>query len=156
MKATVLITAMLLPALAFAGEHSPLEAFPEARQGMVRFVIALPEMSRSEDNYAVELVAGRVIQTDGVNQLRMDTELSPRTLDGWGYTYYEMTGSGQVASTLMAPPPDAEPVAAFVHGTPLNVRYNARLPIVVYLPAGFEVRYRIWAAAADYLSGREG
>ena len=156
MKAKVLMTAMLLPAMAFCGEHSPLDAFPEAEPGMVRFVIPLPEMSRSEDNYAVELVVGRVIQTDGVNQVRMDTELSPRSLEGWGYTYYEMTGSGQVASTLMAPPPGAEPVAAFVHGTPLNVRYNARLPIVVYLPSGFEVRYRIWAAPAEYLSGREG
>jgi ecotin len=152
----VLFTAILLPALAFAGEHSPLDAFPEPEQGMVRFVIPLPEMSRPEDNYAVELVVGRVIQTDGVNQVRMDTELSPRSLDGWGYIYYEMIGSGQVASTLMAPPPGAEPVAAFVHGTPLRVRYNAQLPIVVYLPTGFEVRYRIWAAAAEYLSGREG
>ena len=154
--ARLLITAILLPVLACAEEHSPLDAFPEPEQGMVRIVIPLPEMSRSDDNYSVELVVGRVIQTDGVNQVRMDAGLSPRPLEGWGYTYYEMTGSGQVASTLMAPPPGAEPVDAFVHGTPLNVRYNSRLPIVVYLPAGFEVRYRVWAAAAEYLSGREG
>ncbi len=156
MKTTLLMTAILVPVLAGAEERSPLDAFPEPAEGQVRIVIPLPEMSRPDDNYAVELVVGRVIQTDGVNQVRMDTALNPRPLEGWGYTYYEMTGSGQVASTLMAPPPGAETVTAFVHGTPLNVRYNAKLPIVIYLPAGFEARYRIWAAAADYLTGQEG
>ena len=147
---------VLLPESAMTSENSPLDAFPEPDPGMVRFVIQLPQMAGSEDNYAVELIAGRVIQTDGVNRTRMDTTLHPRPLEGWGYTYYEMTGSGQVASTLMAPPPGAEPVEAFVHGTPLNVRFNSRLPIVVYAPEGFEVRYRIWAAAAEYISSREG
>lgn len=139
-----------------AGEHSPLDAFPEAEDGMIRFVLLLPEMPRSDHNYSVELVAGRVIHTDGVNQVRMDTALHPKPLEGWGYTYYEMTGTGQVASTLMAPPEDAEPVEAFVSGPSLNVRYNSRLPIVVYTPEGFQIRYRIWAAAAEYLPAREG
>ena len=30
-------------------------------------------------------------------------------------------------------------VEAFVHGTPLQVPYNSRLPIVIYIPEGFEV-----------------
>ncbi len=156
---TTLLVSLFFSVLAVpvaAEEHSPLDAFPEARAGMVRFVIPLPEMPAPEENYAVELIAGRVMQTDGVNRVRMDTELQPRPLEGWGYTYYEMTGSGQVASTLMAPPPDAEPVEAFVHGAPLKMRYNSRLPIVVYTPEGFEVRYRIWAAAAEFIPGREG
>jgi ecotin len=154
---TVLSSTMsLLPALAMAAEHSPLVAFPEPTEGMVRFVIPLPEMQSSEDNYSVEIIAGRMIETDGVNQVGMDTELHPQPLEGWGYTYYEMTGSGQVASTLMAPPPGTEKVETFVHGKPLRVRYNSRLPIVVYTPDGFEIRYRIWAAAAEYIPGREG
>jgi ecotin len=82
----------------------------------------------------------------------MDARLDPKPLEGWGYTYYEFSGTGQVASTLMAPPPGAEPVAAFVQGTPLTVRYNSRLPIVIYAPDGYEIRYRIWAAAAEYLN----
>jgi ecotin len=139
-----------------SSEHSALSAFPAPEEGMVRIVIPLPEMPRSDDNFAVELIAGRVIETDGVNQARMDTQLQPRPLEGWGYTYYEMIGSGQVASTLMAPPPDAESVEAFVHGTPLQVPYNSRLPIVIYIPEGFEVRYRIWATVAEYISGPQG
>jgi ecotin len=152
----VTVTAFgLLPLVAIGSEGSPLDAFPAAETDMSRFVINLPEIPRSEENYSVELIAGRVIRTDGVNQVRMDAALESRPLKGWGYTYYEMTGSGQVASTLMAPPPDAEALEAFVHGVPLTIRYNSRLPIVVYVPAGFEIRYRIWAAAAEYLPAAE-
>ena len=148
--------ALLTSAPAMSREHSPLDAFPEAGEGMNRLVIVVPEMSRSEDNYSIELVAGRIIHTDGVNQVRMDTALNPRPLEGWGYTYYEVSGSGQVASTLMAPPEGAPQVEAFVHGAPLNIRYNSRMPIVVYAPEGFEVRYRIWAAAETFLNAGPG
>ena len=153
---TLLFFLALEPPLIMATEHSPLDAFPEAAEGMHRYVIVLPEMPRPEEDYLVELIVGRVIQTDGVNNLRMDTSLQPKPLDGWGYTYYEMTGTGQVASTLMAPAPGAEPVEAFVHGAPMRMRYNSRMPLVVYLLDGFEVRYRIWAAAEEYLPAREG
>lgn len=146
----------LLPYLATSAEHDPLAAFPEAEAGFVRYVITPPEMSRPDENYSVELVAGRTILTDGVNRLQMDTVLKPRPLEGWGYTYYQMTGAGQVTGTLMAAPDGSPEVEAFVHGAPLNVRYASRLPIVVYAPAGFEIRYRIWAAADKLLPAGPG
>ena len=31
------------------------------------------------------------------------------------------------------------------------LRYNSKLPLVVYLPAGYEARYRIWAASEEML-----
>lgn len=146
----------LMPGLASSGEHNQIEAFPVAEPGMVRYLIMLPEMSRPDENYSVELVAGRTMLTDGVNVLRMDTALNPHTLEGWGYTYYRMTGEGQVAGTLMAPREGAPEVEAFVAGTPLSIRYNSRLPVVIYAPEGFQVRYRIWAAADDYLPAGPG
>ena len=55
------------------------------------------------------------------------------------------------AGTLMAVDPDAPKVARFIQlgGEPYLIRYNSRLPIVVYVPDGVEVRYRIWAAGAE-------
>ncbi len=146
----------LIASLAMSSEQNHIEAFPEAEPGMVRHVITLPEMSRPDENYSVELVAGRTILTDGVNVLRMDTALNPHPLEGWGFTYYRMTGEGRVASTLMAPPEGAPEVEAFVAGSPLTVRYNSRLPVVIYAPEGFEIRYRIWAAADEYLPAGPG
>ena len=47
--------------------------------------------------------------------------------------------------------PDGSRQQAFVAvgGEPLLVRYNSRLPLVVYTPADVQVRYRIWSAAPD-------
>ena len=40
-------------------------------------------------------------------------------------------------STMMAPPPGAEQVKRFVAGESLMIRYNSRLPIVIYGARGF-------------------
>jgi len=47
-------------------------------------------------------------------------------------------------------------VKQFVHGEPLQIRYNSRLPVVVYAPKGYEVRYRIWNAPALFERAGEG
>lgn len=147
----------LFASSALGSEHPQLEPFADAAKDQTRFVITLPEMDRGEDDsFSVELIAGRTIRTDGINHYRMDTTLKPQPLEGWGYTFYEMTGTGQTSSTRMAVPAGTPEVMAFVGGTPLTIRYNSRLPIVVYVPAGFEVRYRIWAAAEEYLTADPG
>lgn len=133
-----------------SAEHPELKAFPAAQDGMVRFVIVLPHKERGEeDNFKVELLAGKELMTDGVNLVRLGSEVEPRNLEGWGYTYYEVTGSGEVMSTLMAPPEGAPQVKRFVSGTPLLIRYNSRLPVVVYAPVGYEIRYRVWTAPPE-------
>jgi ecotin len=52
-------------------------------------------------------------------------------------------------STLMACPPGSKKKRAFVPvvGDGFTVRYNSKLPIVVYAPTDVEVRYRIWSAS---------
>ena len=34
-------------------------------------------------------------------------------------------------------------------GSPYIIRYNSSLPIVVYVPEGMEVRYRVWRAEPE-------
>jgi len=48
----------------------------------------------------------------------------------------------------MAVDPNAPKVERFISlaGEPYFVRYNSRLPVVVYVPEDAEVRYRIWGA----------
>lgn len=152
MKKTVMMLLVVglltMGGTASCASHAELKAFPPAMEGMERFVIVLPEKARGEDEgFMVELIAGKMMMTDGVNIMRLGSVIEPRPLKGWGYTYYEVTGSSQAMSTLMAPPEDAPMVEAFVSGKPLKVRYNSRLPIVVYAPKGFEIRYRIWKAS---------
>jgi ecotin len=132
---------------ACAAVHPELKAFPTAEEGMERFVIVLPHKERGEDNnFKVEIIPGKVMLTDGVNQVRHGTTIEPRPLKGWGYTYYEVTGQDVAMSTMMAVPEGAQKIEKFVPGTPVLIRYNSRLPIVVYAPKGYDVRYRVWSA----------
>ena len=51
----------------------------------------------------------------------------------------------------MAIDPNAPKVNRWITlgGEPYLIRYNSRLPIVVYVPEGVEVRYRIWSAGPE-------
>ncbi len=140
-----------------ASEHPELKAFPAAQDGMGRSVIVLPHKERSEEgDFKVEILVGREMLTDGVNQVRLGNAIEPRKLEDSGYTYYEVTGPAETISTLMAPPEGAPKVKAFVTAAPLHIRYNSRLPIVVYAPSGYEVRYRIWSASETTHKADEG
>jgi len=43
-----------------------------------------------------------------------------------------------------------------IGGDPYIIRYNSRLPIVVYVPEGVEVRYRIWTAGPEVKAIEKG
>jgi ecotin len=147
----LIIAAMVQGAASLASEHPELKVFPLAEEGTERFVIVLPHKERGdEDAFNVEIIVGKEMLTDGVNLVRLANTIERRTLQGWGYSYYEVTGSSDTISTLMAPPEGTPLVKMFVTVNPLHVRYNSRVPIVVYVPKGYEVRYRIWRASETF------
>jgi len=147
---------VILSAGAHGAEPSELKAFPDANEGMERLVIVLPHKERGEeDGFKVELTPGKIMLTDGVNLMRLGSSITSRSLKGWGYTFYEVTGSDVAMSTMMAAPEGGQKIERFVSGTPLLIPYNSRLPIVVYVPKGYEVRYRIWSAGVTKKAERE-
>jgi ecotin len=141
----LLYLALCLQAVVFATEaQENLKPFPPAAAGQARHVIFLPERA-NEGDFKVELLVGRIVVTDAVNQKMMGGAFVDKNLQGWGFTYYEAT-LDRVATTLMMPPPGSPQVERFVHMQGKLVRYNSRLPIVIYTPEDAEVRYRIWSA----------
>ena len=115
--------------------------------------------SETEHNSAtrtMELVAGQTMMTDGVNRMHLATKIESRPLKGWGYTFYEVTGRPIAASTRIAVPEGTPQKEAFVKGAPLMIPYNSRLPVVVYLPKGLEIRYRIWSAEPEFKPASKG
>ena len=140
-----------------AEERDYLKAFPEASEGMKRFVIQLPHKERGvEDDFRVELFVGKHVLTDGVNQVRLGGQLKALPLKGWGFTYYELNAFGPAASTLMAAPPGTEKQKRFVITPPLMIRYNSRVPIVIYAPQDAVVKYRVWEAPEELAAVEEG
>ena len=137
----------LLISLPVSAAPDPLDAFPAPRAGMYRVVIQLPDKSREQQgNFKVELISGKNMLTDGVNQTRLGASFTTHNLKGWGYTFYEFQDSAATLSTMMAAPDGLPQVEQFVSGSPIMIRYNSRLPVVVYLPENHELRYRIWEA----------
>lgn len=125
-------------------------AFPKAPAGRERKVILLPHKERGEeDGFLVELVVGRTITTDGINRYSYGGALVPRDIQGWGFTYHEVDGDLKNAvQTQMAGTPN--PAPRFVAGPRATIPYNSRLPVVVMVPEGCELQYRIWRAEPEF------
>src|SRR5690606_29812935 len=109
--------------------------------------VRLP-VERDETGLRVGVVVGRRMWVD-CNRHLLPARIEERTAEGWGYAYYVVTVTGRPSSTMMACPTNAR-TRQFVRAPdePL-VRYNSRLPLVIFAPADIEVRYRIWRAGPE-------
>ena len=124
---------------------------------MVRYVLQLPKQD-DENEFKVELIVGKTVQVDEKNQYFFGVKIQEETIKGWGFPRYIVRELGPMAGTLMAIDPNAPKVKRFIRlgGEPYLIRYNSRLPIVVYVPEGVEVRYRIWSASSESKEMKEG
>ncbi|RZT93838.1 serine protease inhibitor ecotin [Rivibacter subsaxonicus] len=140
-----------------------LKPFPAAKAGQQRFVIRLPEVDKP-DEHRLELIVGKTLQVD-CNRHMMGGTVTTKTAQGWGFDYFVVGPVGGGASTMMACPPDMPKREEFVRAnlrTPHGraeaglLRYNPKIPVVVFVPDGVELRYRVWRAdSAMATAGRE-
>jgi ecotin len=138
-----------VPATGLAADD--LKPFPKPEDGYRRVVIRLSAVDAPDDR-RVELIFGKTLEVD-CNRQMLSAQLTRKVAQGWGYEYFVLGNVRGPASTLMACPPDEPKRTAFVriglgtgdaqHGWQ---RYNPKLPMVVYVPDGIELRYRIWSA----------
>lgn len=134
-----------------------LKAFPAAEDGMTRHVLMLPPHV-DESSLRVELVIGKMVTTDPVNRYFFGGSLQEVNIEGWGFTRYVLAELGPMGGTLIGVDPDAPQVERFITlgGEAQLLRYNSRLPLVVYVPKGVEVRHRVWRADPETLPVTEG
>jgi len=126
-----------------------LKAFPAAAAGTTRYVINLPKLD-DEDDAQVEIQVGKIVSTDARNRYSFGGKIERETIKGWGYDRYTVRALGPMSGTQMAVDPSVSKVERFVtlRGGPNLIRYNSKLPVVVYVPDGVEVRYRVWRPAS--------
>lgn len=134
-----------------------LKAFPAPEKGVKRHVVHLKEQP-NEDEFRVELLIGKMVETDEVNRYFFGGALEEVTIEGWGFSKFVVTELGPMAGTLIGVDPNAPKVKRFITlgGEPKLLRYNSKLPLVVYVPEGVEVRIRMWRAEPDFKSVEEG
>ena len=145
--------------LATASGHAAdnMKAFPMPADGMVRYVLQL-RVQEDESQLKIELLVGKTVRTDARNRYFFGGRIEKETIKGWGYTRYIVKKLGPMASTLIAVDPNEPKMDRFVTlgGEPYLIRYNSRLPVVVYVPDGVEVRYRIWTVSAEMQTMERG
>jgi ecotin len=148
-KITFKLTILIL----FAGftnaqvKNSDVSMFPKAKQGYKQWIIDLKK-SGFEEKLKIEFYVGKVQVVDKCNSFFLAGNLKEIELQGWGYSYYEFTTKGDVAGTQMGCA-DNTKIKKFIKGESIMARYNSRLPIVVYLPEGYELRYKLWSASEN-------
>jgi ecotin len=134
-----------------------LKAYPAPEAGMKRCVMLL-EPKQVEADYRVELQVGKAVDVDNVNRYFFGGALEEVNVEGWGFPKYFVKELGPMAGTRIAPDPNAPKAKRFVSlgGEPQLLRYNSRLPVVLYVPADAEVRLRVWKAVPDPVVVPEG
>ncbi len=128
-----------------------IDMFPRAQEGYVQYVIEVP---KTDNDYAhkIALRIGKTILTD-CNHQSFHGKVEEVSLKGWGYTYLEVSDIRTGVSTMMA---CSEPkTEKFISLQDTLRRYNSRLPLVVYVPQGYEVRYHIWSASKTEYQAQE-
>lgn len=147
----------IITAVLTAQAADTMKAFPAAKEGMVRYILPLPNQE-NESNFKVELIVGKTVQVDKENRYFFGGKIEKETIKGWGYPRYIVSKLGPMGGTLMAVDPNAPKVDRFITlgGEPYLLRYNSRLPIVVYAPEGVEVRYQIWKSSGEMKPMKKG
>ena len=144
---TVGLIAVGLSSLVQAAKLETIAPFPKAESGFTRQVIHLAPQSQ-ENDFQVEILAGKTLPVD-CNRPRLGGILEEKNLEGWGYPFYRLENVIGPMSTLMAcPDGKSQPGFVPVVGDGFLLRYNSKLPIVLYVPQDIEVRYRIWSASS--------
>lgn len=129
--------------------NKPLESvapYPKAENGTKRHTIYLPTL-KNEDSAKIELIMGKEIEVD-CNRHMFGGAIEEKTLEGWGYNYYVLSDVVGPMSTMMACPGNTKTKKfVTINNTKELVRYNSRLPIVIYAPDDVQVKYRVWNAS---------
>lgn len=124
-----------------------MSVFPKPDNGWMQHVIHLPEVDRKEmSNYKIEFYIGKYAEVDMCNTFGLIGELQEKELSGYGYNYFRFDTDGNVMGTLMGCS-DRSMQTKFVKSRSLTMDYNSNMPIVVYTPKGYEVRYKIFKAS---------
>lgn len=157
-KSFLTLSILILGSFAMAQQpQDNMKAYPPAADGMKRVVVYL-ESKEEEDDYRIELMVGKTVEVDAANRFFFSGTLEEETIEGWGFPKYIVKQIGPMAGTRIGVDPDAPKVKRFVKlgGEPKLLRYNSKLPVVVYVPKDAEVKLKVWVASPQPVTLNEG
>lgn len=123
-------------------DNYDLSIYPKSNDSIKRYLIELTP-KENEELYKIEVWAGQTKKVD-CNIQHLSGEFIKKTIKGWGYSYYEFSTNGVQLSTRKACI-DTILTEKLIRSQTQNIRYNSRLPIVVYCPTDYTIEYAIWS-----------
>ena len=135
-----------------------LTGYPDPAPGLRRWVIqpsgllpksADPFISAHPLDWRIQLIVGQTVRLDCNTKRLLGPGVTMRMLPkASGKALFEVKGPVAVISTKMACPDDQPTRTSFLSlgKQPYLIPYNASWPIVVDLPVGTELRWRVWKA----------
>ncbi len=128
-----------------------LKAFPESLPGYDRYVLLLTPLSENQQTteMKVEIIPGKNERVD-CNKHTLNGKLRTETVEGWGLEYLVFDSDGKYASTRMGCP-DQKLSEEFIFGQTQTISYNSDVPTVIFVPKGFQAKYRVWKSPAIVL-----
>ncbi len=129
-----------------------ISMYPKVLKDENQHIIELPNLD-NESNYKVEIFVAKEMEVD-CNDHFLAGALEEKDVKGWGYNYYTFKTDGSVISTMMACP-DNTLTKKDVYSKGQLVAYNSKLPIVIYTPEGYNVKYKIWNVLSEEFTAVE-
>ncbi|MFT5788946.1 MAG: ecotin [Shewanella sp.] len=128
--------------------HEASKMFPAPKEGQVQHILTLKTLENEAD-YMLEIQIGQTKMVD-CNKHGLSGEVKQKSVKGWGYNYYEVASIAPGPSTMMACFDQALTEKFLPIPTDLTMRYDSRLPKVIYLPENSQVRYRVWKVESPF------
>jgi ecotin len=160
------VSGLFLPGFLVLAAANDLQLYPPAQPGYERMVIRLPPLHDTHppqvESIVLEIIVGQDLKTDGCNNYWFRGTLTKKTVQGWGYPYYEVVSESQAYNPWQTAMlckdqygrrPQEQDTFVQMSGEGFLRAYGYSkvpiMPFVVYVPTGFEVRYRIWEAKPE-------
>ncbi|XXT21226.1 ecotin family protein [Sorangium sp. So ce429] len=144
----LLLTATLLATPSFAYDVENLKPYPQTMNEKRRIVIDLPRLE-DEDRARVEISFSKLLEGSDCNRKWISGTIKEGTIEGWSYPYWEVNSGGEIRSTLMGcgnTPTKTERV----FGEREMIRYNSKLPLVIYVPEGLDAEFRTFTTPGGF------
>lgn len=128
-----------------AQEKESKITYPAPQEGWEKVVVDLPVTKKDLKEHRVEFTVGFEMETDLCNPYSLIGDWTEYEVKGTELIYFIASTKGQVVKTMGECPTDKK-ISQFVGLKSSSVVYNGEQPLVVYIPEGYQLRYRLWSA----------
>ena len=145
------ILSLLLAMGVVAQEKDKKIQYPIPQEGWDKIEVALPAIKKGMGEYRVEFTVGFEMETDLCNPYYLIGEWTEHEVKDTDLVYFIASTKGQVVKA-MNECPNEKMKSQFVGLKSNSMLHNGGQSLVVYMPEGYQLRYRLWSVEKGWTS----